>query len=58
MSSDTALEENLMSRLWNTAALKAKESIQLFCLIAILSTYVFALLNPKGLKSNKALGSN
>ncbi|QIR15410.1 hypothetical protein [Shewanella aestuarii] len=58
MSSDIASEENLISRLWHITTLKTKESIQLLCLIAILSTYIFALLTPKGLKSSKASGSH
>ncbi|QYK02235.1 hypothetical protein [Shewanella psychrotolerans] len=56
MSSDNATEENLIQQLWSTMALKCKEGMQLFCLIAILSTYLFVMLKPNGIQNNKALG--
>jgi hypothetical protein len=56
MSSDNAAEENLIQRVWSTLTLKCKEGMQLFCLIAILSTYLFVMLKPNGIQNNKALG--
>ncbi len=58
MSSDNATGENLIYQLWATTCLKCKEGFQLFCLIAILSTYLFALLKPNKSQNNKALGSH
>ncbi|MCG9697696.1 hypothetical protein [Shewanella sp. Isolate11] len=56
MSSDNATEENLIHQLWATTCLKCKEGFQLFCLIAILSTYLFVMLKPGWIQNNKALG--
>ncbi|GIU40041.1 hypothetical protein [Shewanella colwelliana] len=58
MSSDNATDENLISRIWHTTAIKTKESMQLLCLIAILSTYLFVMLKPSGIQNNKALGGH
>ncbi|WP_167496042.1 MULTISPECIES: hypothetical protein [Shewanella] len=56
MSTDTSSEENLITTVWSTATLKLKEASQLFCLCALLSTYLFVMLKPKGIQNHKALG--
>lgn len=56
MSTDSSSEENLITTLCNTATLKLKEASQLLCLCAILSTYLFVMLKPKGIQNHKALG--
>ncbi|CAM4439010.1 hypothetical protein [Shewanella livingstonensis] len=56
MSAGTLSEENLVTNIWNTATLKLKEASQLLCLCALLSTYLFVMLKPKGIQNHKALG--
>ncbi|MFT6125196.1 MAG: hypothetical protein ACJAW2_000421 [Shewanella sp.] len=56
MSTDTSNEENLTTTMLNTAKLKLKEASQLFCLCALLSTYLFVMLKPSGIQNHKALG--
>ncbi|MGX9462539.1 hypothetical protein ACWXWU_15085 [Shewanella sp. A14] len=56
MSTDIQTEENLIKQVWRKSALKLKEATQLLCLFAILSTYLFVMLKPKGIQNNKALG--
>ncbi|CAM2903970.1 hypothetical protein SHLO109777_06890 [Shewanella loihica] len=58
MSSDNATEENLISQVWQTARRKATYAMQLTCLFAILSTYLFVMLKPGGIQNNKALGGH
>ncbi|GIU02159.1 hypothetical protein [Shewanella algidipiscicola] len=56
MSSDNAAEENLITTIFHSTKTTIKEGIELMCLIAILSTYLFVMLKPKGIQNNKALG--
>jgi hypothetical protein len=56
MNSDNSSEENLMHRTLEKASLFLKESMQLFCLCAILSTYLFVILSPNAAQDNKAFG--
>ena len=56
MSTGTLSEENLITNMWNTVTLKLKEASQLFCLCALLSTYLFVMLKPSGIQNHKALG--
>lgn len=56
MSSDNAAEENLITTILHTTKTTIKEGVELMCLIAILSTYLFVMLKPDGIQNNKALG--
>ncbi|CAM4031717.1 MULTISPECIES: hypothetical protein [Shewanella] len=58
MSSDNATEENLISQAWHKLHGKATYAMQLTCLFAILSTYLFVMLKPGGSQNNKALGGH
>ncbi|WP_418079136.1 hypothetical protein [Shewanella marisflavi] len=58
MSSDNATEENLISLMWRKLKSKATYAMQLTCLFAILSTYLFVMLKPGGIHNNKALGGH
>lgn len=56
MSVDNTTEENLITKIWDAAALTLTEATQMLCLCAILSTYLFAMLKPAGIQNSKALG--
>ena len=56
MSNDTATDENLISQATDTVTSHVKETVQLLCLCAILSTYLFVMLTPQARQNNKALG--
>ena len=58
MSNDTATEENLIIQATDSVTLHVKETVQLLCLCAILSTYLFVMLTPQARQNSKALGGH
>lgn len=58
MSAIHAADENPISQVVGSLWEHLNESIQYFCLYALLSTYLLVILKQCFIKSNKALGGN
>lgn len=56
MSAKHATDESPISQTIRSTRERLNESLQYFCLFAILSTYLFVILKPSFIQNNKALG--